>query len=283
MNRGYTIPIGGAEEKLRDPAILERFVEVCGGRDARIAIIPTASSLPDTGSRYERVFHGLGVSLTRVLPLEKRADCDDPRWLRRLERADGVFLTGGNQLKLSTTIGGTGVAEIIRRRNAEDGLHVAGTSAGAAVMSEHMIAFGAEGPTPRADAVTLAPGLGLVPDFIIDQHFRQRDRLGRLLTAIAYNPRLVGVGLDEDTAAFIAPDSTLTVRGSGAITIVDPSDLEYSSMDSARQSESVCVLNVRVHILTEGATYDVTTRRATAPVRDDDRDDEHRTQREAAS
>jgi len=269
MNRGYTIPIGGAEEKLRDPAILERFVEVCGGRDARIAIIPTASSLPDTGVRYERVFHELGVSLTRVLPFEKRADCDDPRWLRRLERADGVFLTGGNQLKLSTTIGGTGVAEIIRRRNAEDGLHVAGTSAGAAVMSEHMIAFGAEGPTPRADSVTLAPGLGLAPDFIIDQHFRQRDRLGRLLTAIAYNPRLVGVGLDEDTAAFIAPDGTLTVRGSGAITIVDPSDLEYSSMDSALQSESVCVLNVRIHVLTEGATYDVKARRATAPVQDD--------------
>ncbi|MFV1987796.1 MAG: cyanophycinase [Gemmatimonadota bacterium] len=269
MNRGYTIPIGGAEEKLRDPAILERFVEVCGGRDARIAIIPTASSLPDTGARYERVFHGLGVSLTRVLPFETRADCDDPRWLRRLERADGVFLTGGNQLKLSTTIGGTGVAEIIRRRNAEDGLHVAGTSAGAAVMSEHMIAFGAEGPTPRADSVTLAPGLGLAPDFIIDQHFRQRDRLGRLLTAIAYNPRLVGVGLDEDTAAFIAPDGTLTVRGSGAITIVDPSDLEYSSMDSALQSESVCVLNVRIHVLTEGATYDVKARRATAPAQDD--------------
>jgi cyanophycinase len=279
MNRGYTIPIGGAEEKLRDPAILERFVEVCGGRDTRIAIIPTASSLPDTGERYERVFHGLGVSLTRVLPLENRKDCDDPRWLRRLERADGVFLTGGNQLKLSTTIGGTGVAEIIRRRNAEDGLHVAGTSAGAAVLSEHMIAFGAEGPTPRADSVTLAPGLGLAPEFIIDQHFRQRDRLGRLLTAIAYNPRLVGVGLDEDTAAFIAPDRTLTVHGSGAITIVDPSDLEYSSMDSARQSESVCVLNVRVHILTEGARYDVTTRRAAAPVWED----EPLGQREAAS
>ncbi len=279
MSRGYTIPIGGAEEKLRDPAILARFVEVCGGRDARIAIIPTASSLPDTGARYERVFHGLGVSLTRVLPLESRADCGESRWLRRLERADGVFLTGGNQLKLSTTIGGTGVAEIIRRRNAEDGLHVAGTSAGAAVMSEHMIAFGAEGPTPRADSVTLAPGLGLAPEFIIDQHFRQRDRLGRLLTAIAYNPRLVGIGLDEDTAAFIAPDSTLTVRGTGAITIVDPSDLEYSSMDSAQQSESVCVLNVRVHILTDGATYDVTSRRATPPLRED----ELQAQREAAS
>lgn len=267
MTRGYTIAIGGAEEKLRDASILENFVEVCGGRDARIAIIPTASSLPDTGPRYERVFEGLGVSLIRSLPLETRADCDEERWVKRLDRADGVFFTGGNQLKISTTIGGTGLAELIRRRHAEDGLNVAGTSAGAAILSEHMIAFGDEGSTPRADAVTLAPGLGLAPEFIIDQHFRQRDRLGRLLTAIAYNPRLVGIGLDEDTAAFIAPDHTLTVRGTGAITLVDPSDLEFSSMDSAQRSDSVCMLNLKVHILTDGATYDVRTRRAAPPVR----------------
>ena len=265
MSRGYTIAIGGAEEKLRDPAILERFVEMCGGANARIAIVPTASSLADTGPRYESVFQSLGASLIRVLPLETRADCDDARWLERLERADGVFFTGGNQLRLSTTIGGTGLAELIRRRNLEDGLHVAGTSAGAAILSEHMIAFGAEGSTPRANSVTLAPGLGVAPELIIDQHFRQRDRLGRLLTAIAYNPRFVGVGLDEDTAAFIDPERTLTVRGSGAITVVDASDLEYSSMDSAHESDPVCMLNARVHILTEGATFDIESRRAAPP------------------
>jgi cyanophycinase len=265
MSRGYTIPIGGAEDKLRDPAILARFVEVCGGTEARIAIIPTASSLSDTGSRYQRVFDSLGVSLTRVLPLEDRADCDDRKWLRRIERADGVFFTGGNQLKISTTIGGTRVADLIRERHASDGLHVAGTSAGAAILSEHMIAFGAEGSTPRADSVTLAPGLGLAQEFIIDQHFRQRDRLGRLLTAIAYNPRLVGIGLDEDTAAFIRPNGTLAVRGSGAITVVDPAELAFSSMDSSHASDAVCMLDLRVHILTEGATFDVDTRVATAP------------------
>ena len=265
MGRGYIIPNGGAEERLRDPAILERFVAVCGGPEARIAIIPTASSERRTGNGYERVFRGLGAGAARSLPIYDRRDCGDRRFLRRLERADGVFLTGGNQLKLSTTIGGTQVADMLRRRNAEDGLHVAGTSAGAAFLSEHMIAFGEEGSTPRAHMVTLAPGLGLTHTAIIDQHFRQRDRLGRLLTALAYNPRPIGIGLDEDTAAFIDPHDRLVVHGSGAITIVDPSELAFSSMDSARQDDAVCVLDVRLHILTEGAAYDIGARRATPP------------------
>jgi cyanophycinase len=181
-----------------------------------------------------------------------------------LEAADGVFLTGGNQLKLSTTLGGTPVTAMLRRRNAE-GQVVAGTSAGAAVLSEHMIAFGNEGSTPRADMVTLAPGFGLTDQAIIDQHFRQRDRLGRLLTALAYNPEPVGIGLDEDTAAFIDADDVLTVVGSGAITVVDPSSMSYSSMDSAQRHSPVCVLDIRAHVLVEGARYDLRTRRATPP------------------
>ncbi len=265
MTRGAIVPIGGAEEKFRDPEILRRFAELCGGRRARIAIIPTASQLEDTGPGYERIFRDLGVGATRSLPLETRQDCSDPKWLRRIERADGVFLTGGNQLRLSTTIGGTELADLIRERNRDQGLHVAGTSAGAAFLSEHMIAFGAEGSTPQADLVTLAPGLGLTTSAIIDQHFRQRDRLGRLLSALAYNPRPIGIGLDEDTAAFIDGSERLEVLGSGAITVVDPSDLEYSSMDSAHQSDSVCMLNVRLHILTDGAAFDIRSRRAYPP------------------
>lgn len=265
MNRGYIIPIGGAEDRVRSPAILDRFVEVCGGKRARIAIIPTASSLEETGPGYERVFRDLGVGAARALPFNTRADCDNPSYVKRLEHADGVFLTGGNQLKLSTTIGGTVVASILRRRNAREGLHVAGTSAGAAILSEHMIAFGDEGPTPHADMVTLAPGMGLCQSAIIDQHFRQRDRLGRLLTALAYNPRLIGIGLDEDTAAFIGPDDVLEVHGTGGITVVDPSDLGYSSMDSAKRSEAVCMTNIRLHVLTEGARYDIRARHAEPP------------------
>ena len=265
MSRGYIVPIGGAEDKVRDATILQRFAVICGGEDARIAIVPTASMLPDTGDLYKEVFYELGVRRVRVLPFETRADTERTDWLNTLERSDGVFLTGGNQLRLSTTIGGSPVADMLRDRN-RTGLHVAGTSAGAAFLSEHMIAFGAEGSTPRPDIVTLAPGLGLTQMAIIDQHFRQRDRLGRLLTALAYNPRPIGIGLDEDTAAFISAEDRLEVHGSGAITIVDPSDLDYSSMDSAKRHDPVCLLNIRLHILIEGATYDIGKRMACAPI-----------------
>lgn len=268
MTRGYIIPIGGAEQKIRDREVLRRFVELCGGDRARIAVIPTASQLSETGPRYEAIFSDLGARETTSLPFQERADCRRSDWLETLESVDGVFMTGGNQLRLSTTIGGTPVAELLRRRNAE-GLHIAGTSAGAAFISEHMIAFGEEGSTPRSDMVTLAPGLGLTQLAIVDQHFRQRDRLGRLLTALAYNPRPVGIGLDEDTAAFIAADDSLEVVGSGAITIVDPSEVDYTSMDSARPHDAVCVLNVRLHVLIQGATYDIPSRRAFAPSRGD--------------
>ena len=150
---------------------------------------------------------------------------------------------------------------MLRRRNRE-GLHIAGTSAGAAIMSEHMIAFGKEGPTPHANMVTLAPGLGFTRRLIIDQHFRQRDRLGRLLTAVSYNPNSVGLGLDEDTAAFLGPDEVLEVAGSGALTIVDPAGVEYSSMDSTHQHEPVSIIGVRLHILVEGGTFNLRSREA---------------------
>jgi cyanophycinase len=155
------------------------------------------------------------------------------------------------------------MARALRRRNAE-GAHIAGTSAGAAFLCEHMIAFGREGASPRAKIVTLAPGLGLTNRVIIDQHFRQRDRLGRLLTALAYNPFAIGIGLDENTAAFIGPDDVLEVVGSGALTIVDPSGLEFSSMARVRKNDPVCLIGLRLHILDHGATFNLTTREAAA-------------------
>ncbi len=264
MSRGYIIPIGGAVEKVSDPAILRRFVEVCGGEKAIIAVIPTASSLEDTGPHYEDLFRNLGAAEAWALPFQERSDCRRRDWLEILEKADGVFMTGGNQLRLATTIGGSPVADLIRERNL-GGLHVAGTSAGASFMSEHMIAYGKEGMTPRSDMVTLVPGLGLTKLAIIDQHFRQRDRLGRLITSLAYNPRPIGIGLDEDTAAFLAPGGLLEVVGSGAITVLDPSDVEYSSMDSAAPHDPVCVIGVQLHVLIEGATFHIETRRAKPP------------------
>jgi cyanophycinase len=261
--RGYIIPVGGAEEKIGNVAILRRFVALCGNGSGRIAIIPTASEVTETGGRYEKLFPELGAGAASVVPIQSRADCDRQEHLDALDAADGIFLTGGNQLRLSTMIGGTPVAKAIRRRNAE-GVHVAGTSAGAAFLCEHMIAFGREGGSPRAKAVTLAPGIGLTNRIVIDQHFRQRDRLGRLLAALAYNPFAIGIGLDENTAAFIGPDETLEVVGGGALTIVDPSELEFSSMARVRKNDPVCLIGLRLHILDNGSTFNLHTRVAAA-------------------
>lgn len=262
--RGYIIPIGGAEDKEGSANILRKFIEVSGGKTSRIVIIPTASKLEDTGRRYEKLFRQLGADEAKSLPLTSRDDAAKQEWLEYIEKANGIFVTGGNQLRLSTILGGTPVAKAIRRANAR-GVAVAGTSAGAAILSEHMIAHGAEGHTPHAGAVGLAPGFGLTNRIMIDQHFRQRDRLGRLLTALAYNPFAVGVGLDEDTAAFIDHTRKLTVVGTGALTVIDASELTHSSLAETKAGRPVCMTNVRLHVLIEGGTFDLETRRATAP------------------
>jgi len=257
--RGLIIPIGGAENKENDRHILERFVRCSGGPDADIVVIPTASRLHETGPRYERLFKDIGAARVEVMDFDTRRDCHESGRLERLGQATGIFFTGGNQLRLTTLLGGTPVAKLVRLRNAS-GVTVGGTSAGASILSEHMIAFGDEGSSVISGSVRLAPGLGLTNRFIIDQHFRQRDRLGRLLTALAYNPFAIGIGLDEDTAAFIAPDETVEVEGSGGVTIVDAADVSYSSMDSVSEGQPVCMLGLRMHVLVAGATFNMHTR-----------------------
>jgi len=261
--RGWIVPIGGAEEKSNDARILERFVNLCGGRDADIVVIPTASQMAATGLRYETIFAELGAGRVTSLDFDTRRDTSESNRLQRIEQASGIFFTGGNQLRISTMLGGTPVAKLIRTLNAQ-GVHVGGTSAGASILSEHMIAFGKEGSSPTAGSVRLAPGLGLTNRFVIDQHFRERDRLGRLLAALAYNPFAVGIGLDENTAAFIRPDNTLEVEGSGAVTVVDASNLQFSSMAEVAEDEPVCLLGLTVHILVAGATFNLHTRLASA-------------------
>jgi len=261
--RGWIVPIGGAEEKEHDPRILERFVQLCGGADANIVVIPTASQLADTGPRYQELFTGLGAGEVSVLDFDMRRDTLESNRLEPLDQATGIFFTGGNQLRLSTMLGGTPVAQRIRSLNAA-GVHVGGTSAGASILSEHMIAFGREGQAPTAGSVRLAPGLGLTNRFIIDQHFSQRDRLGRLMAALAYNPYAVGIGLDEDTAAFIRPDNTVEVEGSGSVTVLDAGNLQFSSMAQAGEHDPVCMLGVTIHVLIAGATFNLQTRHASA-------------------
>jgi cyanophycinase len=259
--RGFIVPIGGAEDKEGAANVLRRFIEVSGGKTSRIVIIPTASTLEDTGRRYEKLFRKLGADEAKSLPFNSRDDAGKGEWLEYIEKANGIFVTGGNQLRLTTILGGTAVAKAIRRANAR-GVAVGGTSAGAAILSEHMIAYGAEGHTPHAGAVSLVPGWGLTNRIIIDQHFRQRDRLGRLLTALAYNPFAVGVGLDEDTAAFIDHSKKITVVGAGAITIVDASELSHSTIADTKEGKPVCMTNIRLHVLVDGGTFDLETRRA---------------------
>src|SRR4051812_40306690 len=261
--RGWIVPIGGAENKENDRRVLARFVEVSGGSSADIVVIPTASRLNETGPRYEKLFSELGAARVSVMDFDTRRDCQEPNRLQRLEEATGIFFTGGNQLRLTTLLGGTPIATMIRRRNAA-GATVGGTSAGASILSEHMIAFGDEGSSVISGSVRLAPGLGLTNRFVIDQHFRQRDRLGRLITALAYNPFAIGIGLDEDTAVFIGPDETLEVEGSGGATVVDASEVSFSSADSVSEGQPVAVLGLKVHVLVAGTTFDLNTRTASA-------------------
>jgi cyanophycinase len=262
VDRGWIIPIGGAEDKTNNKTILKRFYELSGGKDAKILVIPTASQLEDTGPRYVEIFEEMGAK-SMYIPVDEREDCFKDEIIATLKKATGIFITGGNQLRLSTILGGTPVAKLIRSLNAT-GVHVAGTSAGAAIVSEHMIAGGNKGPTPKEDGATMAPGLGLTNKVIIDQHFRQRDRIGRLLAALSYNPFISGLGIDEDTAAFISPEGILEVVGAGAITVVDPADLTHSSMHDARHKENITLIGMKLHILGEGSKYDTNTRIAIA-------------------
>jgi cyanophycinase len=263
QTRGWIIPIGGAENKENDRRILERFVHASGGEEADIVVIPTASRIHETGPRYEQIFRDIGAPRVTVMDFDTRRDCQEAGRLERIRQASGIFFTGGNQLRLTTLLGGTPVAKLIRMQNAH-GVTVGGTSAGASILSEHMIASGDEGSAMIAGSVRLAPGLGLTNRFIIDQHFRQRDRLGRLLTALAYNPFAVGIGLDEDTAAFIGPDETVEIEGSGGVTIVDGSQVSYSSIGQIPDGQAVCVLGLQVHVLVAGATFNMHTRVASA-------------------
>ena len=260
QSRGYIIPIGGAEAKRKDPVILERFVELCGGENARILVIPTASLLDETGPQYQELFEGMGAKAV-CIPIEDRDHCYQDDILETLEKATGIFITGGNQLRLSTILGGTPVARAIRRLNA-NGVHMAGTSAGAAIISEHMIAGGRGGPSPRESGVVLAPGLGLTNRVIIDQHFNKRGRLGRLLAALSFNPFVCGLGIDENTAAFIAPDGCMEVVGHGTVTVVDPSDLRHSSMSYVRKAEAVSLIGLKLHVLASGSQFNLETRQA---------------------
>jgi len=262
---GTVIVIGGAEDKVRDRVILSRFVSLAGGADARIVVISTASSLgAEAGQRYRQVFGELGVKRFKPIHAVTRSQANDESFVAALSDATGIFLTGGNQLRLSSTIGGTRLADAVLDRF-RHGAVVAGTSAGASAMSSHMIAFGASGATPKQRMAQVAAGLAVLPGVIIDQHFQQRNRLGRLLSLIAQNPSLLGLGIDEDTAGVVGPDHVMEVIGRGSITVVDGSGSETNAWEIGGH-KPIMISNVVLHSLPAGNRFDLRARsRVAAP------------------
>ena len=252
--------IGGAEDKLRDKVILSRFVRLAGGKQANIAVISTASSLGDAATQvYRQLFLAMGASnVTGLRPLT-REEANEPQTAATVEGATGIFLTGGNQLKLSSVIGGTKVQAALLRAHS-GGTVIAGTSAGASAVSTHMVAFGSSGATPKHRMVQISAGLGLLKNVVIDQHFEQRTRLGRLLAVVAQSPSLVGLGLDEDTAAVVYDDETLEVLGRGAVTIVDGSQIVTDSFHT-KGHRPMMVSGAILHSLPGGYRFDLQERK----------------------
>lgn len=266
--QGPVIPIGGAEEKhdASEAVVLERFLERAGGKKARIAVIPTASEDPkEAGKRYVDVFNKLGAGPVDVLMVKQRPEANSDDAVRLIEGADGIFITGGDQARLVSLLVGTRIMECIRLRNA-DGVVVAGTSAGASILGSHMMAGGSglagnsNEAAARKEMSVLVAGFGLLQDVIIDQHFSERGRLGRLMAAFAANPGLVAIGLDQDTAVEIDRDGKLESIGSGMVTIVDGRNTESDYFERGA-GDVLTVINSSLYILGPGRYFDLDNRR----------------------
>ena len=257
---GVVMPIGGAEDKLGRMTVLREVVRLAGGPGASIVVLSTASSLGDEITHaYLQLFSTLGVADVVGIRPESRAQSAEPDLVAAVDRATAVFMTGGNQVKLATLVVGTPLGQAILDAHRRGAL-VAGTSAGASIMSAHMVSFGSGGATPKFRIGQVSQGLGLLDDVIVDQHFTQRNRFGRLLALIASNPAQLGIGIDEDTAAIIRPSGLLEVKGRGVVTVVDGSQVLTTSY-TATGTQPLMMSGVLLHTLPRGAVFDLTTRR----------------------
>lgn len=247
------MPIGGAMNK-KDPLVLREFIKRAGDANANIVIMPQASILDETGKEYTRRCLDLGAGSVSALEFRNRADAANAKYVEAIRAASGIFFSGGAQMRIAAILGGTMIEQELQMAY-ERGAIVGGTSAGASILSRTMIAYGKSGGTPREGMVQFTPGLGFTNRYVIDQHFRQRDRIGRLIYAVASNPSVMGVGCDEDTAAIIEDDSQITVCGSGAVTLVDGSKIVSTDIADVENKGPVAVSPLTVHILTHGSTY----------------------------
>jgi cyanophycinase len=262
---GALIIIGGHEDKEGERAILKQVAKRV--RQGRLVIATVASHQPEGYfEAYQKAFADLGVTDLVELYIHERSEALDEGAGHVLTDAAGVFFTGGDQLRISSQIGDTPLERLVRDLHARGGV-VAGTSAGASVMSETMLVKGSSAESHRLGDLHMAPGLGLVPGVIIDQHFAERGRIGRLLGAVAQNPRVLGIGIDEDTA-IVLQGTVFEVVGAGAVTIVDGARVTYSNIAEARPERTLSMHDVCIHVLSAGDRFDLPERRpGEGPVR----------------
>jgi cyanophycinase len=245
--------IGGAEDREGSEVVLSKLAELAGGPAAKVVLLTAASqSQAQMCDTYRQAFAKLGLHHVTGLPMQRKQDAEDQDTANRTSQADLVFITGGDQRRLMDVIGGTRTERAIHQAF-ERGACIAGTSAGASAMSRQMIAAGPAEAPDCFDAVELSPGLGLLPQAVVDQHFSQRHRLGRLLCVVAANRELIGIGIDEDTALLIEPRRSLEVVGRGAVTLLDGRRMQV--LDGAGERRSPGLADARLHLLPVGARY----------------------------
>lgn len=263
---GHLLVIGGAEDKYNERRILKKFLELAGGDGAEVLIVPVASDFPEFAADvYTQAFRNLGVANPRVLRATSRQDVFQAKAEELLDGVTGIFITGGDQMRLVSVLGGTEFANKLRRKTRETNLVLAGTSAGAAGMSTSMIVRGESTSHPHKNSVRLSPGLGFLKNIIIDQHFTERGRISRLITAVAYNPYNLGVGIDENTAIILNSEGVMEVYGAGSATVVDGSQITYNEIAEVDDNQPFSVCGVQLHVLRDGLIYDVVERHPLQP------------------
>ena len=251
------VVVGGAEDRLQDRLILRRFTDYCGGAHARIRLITAASSEPEAVAQsYQRVFEALGAHDFAALPLSDRESAAQPAVLQAIAQADGIFISGGDQARLMEVLWETPAYVALHEAFHVRGCCIGGTSAGAAVMSRHMIAQGPAVLRPSKEVTSTDIGLGLLSSAVVDQHFSERRRLARLLSTLALRPDLLGVGIDEDTALVVERGVAVEVIGRGSVTLVDTTEMQ-SNVDDIDIEEQIELLGVVLHSLPAGRRYAV--------------------------
>lgn len=263
---GRLLIIGGAEDKEGECKILKRFIQEAGGRESIITVLTAATEYPEqVGAQYQELFQKLGGGEVQILDVSERTGANEESLVRQLEKSSGVFFTGGDQLRITGIMGGTRLGKALHKLY-EQGVIIAGTSAGASVMSDTMI-VGGEAGTPKKNTLTMAPGLGLLRSVVVDQHFAQRGRIGRLLTAISQNPYVLGIGIDEDTAILVHSDGRFFVVGSNTVTVVDASPTIASNVSESSPGQALVLTPVLMHVLSEGYGFDLKRRVAHPKIR----------------